>query len=124
LVLRDLSCRIESGEKVGIVGRTGAGKSSLTLALFRILESTAGSIFIDGEDISKMGIHDLRRQITVIPQDPIIFSGTLRLNLDPFDEYTDETVWRALELAHLKPFVKGLDKSLEYELTEGGDNLR
>ncbi|XP_031616914.1 multidrug resistance-associated protein 1 isoform X6 [Contarinia nasturtii] len=123
LVLRGLTFTINGTEKVGIVGRTGAGKSSLTLALFRIIESAGGSIVIDGEDISKLGLHTLRSRLTIIPQDPVLFSGSLRLNLDPFGQKSDEEVWRALELAHLKAFVKGLTAGLNHEVTEGGENL-
>lgn len=123
-VLKDIKCSISPSEKIGIVGRTGAGKSSLTLGLFRILESTWGSIVIDGRNIRDMGLHELRKKLTIIPQDPVLFSGTLRVNLDPFELYSDETIWRALENAHLKEFVMSLDKKLEFECTEGGENLR
>jgi len=118
-----VSFRIEPGEKIGVCGRTGAGKSSLALSLFRIIEASGGSIRIDGKNIAEMGLHDLRRHLTIIPQDPVIFSGTLRSNLDPFAEYSDDELWRSLELAHLQHFVKGLTAGLEYELTEGGENL-
>jgi len=101
-VLKDLSLTVKSGEKVGIVGRTGAGKSSMTLALFRIIEPTSGKIIIDGIDVTKIGLHDLRSKLTIIPQEPNLFAGTLRLNLDPFDEYSDQNLWTALENAHLK----------------------
>lgn len=101
----------------------GAGKSSLTLALFRIIESAGGQIIIDGEDISKLGLHTLRSRLTIIPQDPVLFSGSLRLNLDPFGQMSDDEVWRALELAHLKSFVKGLTAGLNHEVSEGGENL-
>ncbi|KAG5674806.1 hypothetical protein PVAND_004754 [Polypedilum vanderplanki] len=123
LVLRGISFRVNGGEKVGIVGRTGAGKSSLTLALFRIIESAGGTIIIDGQDISKMGLHALRSRLTIIPQDPVLFSGTLRINLDPFNKYSDEEIWRSLEHAHLKHFVKGLAAGINHEITEGGENL-
>ncbi|XP_066545950.1 multidrug resistance-associated protein 1 isoform X2 [Amia ocellicauda] len=123
LALRDITVTIEGGEKVGIVGRTGAGKSSLTLGLFRIIESGGGEICIDGVDIAGLGLHDLRSRITIIPQDPVLFSGSLRMNLDPFDLYSDEEVWRSLELAHLKTFVSGLPDKLEHECSEGGENL-
>ncbi|XP_035783639.1 multidrug resistance-associated protein 1-like [Anopheles albimanus] len=123
LVLRGISFAVEGGEKVGIVGRTGAGKSSLTLALFRIIESAGGSIIIDGQDISKLGLHALRSRLTIIPQDPVLFSGTLRINLDPFNVHTDDEIWKALEHAHLKSFVKGLTAGISHEVTEGGENL-
>ncbi|XP_004680601.2 PREDICTED: canalicular multispecific organic anion transporter 1 [Condylura cristata] len=123
LVLRGITCDIRSTEKVGVVGRTGAGKSSLTNCLFRILEAAAGQITIDGLDIASIGLHDLREKLTIIPQDPVLFSGSLRMNLDPFNHYTDEEIWKALELAHLKPFVSGLKLGLGHEVTEAGDNL-
>lgn len=123
LVLKDITCRIQPSEKVGIVGRTGAGKSSLLLGLFRIIESARGNIYIDGVDISKLGLHDLRSKLTIIPQEPVLFSGTLRMNLDPFDVHLDTTIWRALEHAHLKSFVESLPNKLYHNCTEGGENL-
>ncbi|KAG8222673.1 hypothetical protein J437_LFUL002555 [Ladona fulva] len=105
LVLKGINCTINGGEKVGIVGRTGAGKSSLTLALFRIIEAAGGSIYID----------DL--------EDPVLFSGTLRMNLDPFETHSDMEIWTALEHAHLSSFVKSLSAGLQHEVTEGGENL-
>ncbi|XP_044166542.1 ATP-binding cassette sub-family C member 3-like [Acropora millepora] len=123
LVLKQINCDIKPGEKIGIVGRTGAGKSTLTLALFRILERAGGKILIDGIDISKLGLQDLRSRLTIIPQDPVLFSGTLRLNLDPFDSHTDEELWGILELSHLKNFVSGLEQGLLYPVTEEGGNL-
>lgn len=123
LVLRGISFRVNGGEKVGIVGRTGAGKSSLTLALFRIIESAGGAILIDGEDIAELGLHSLRSRLTIIPQDPVLFSGSLRINLDPFETCSDEEVWRALDHAHLRSFVKTLTAGLNHEITEGGENL-
>nr|QNH67943.1 ATP-binding cassette transporter subfamily C member 1 X4 [Brachionus plicatilis] len=122
-VLKDINCHIKSQEKVGIVGRTGAGKSSLTLGLFRILESNYGKIEIDGIDIKTIGLHELRKKLTIIPQEPVLFCGSLRTNLDPFEEYCDEKILEALEHAHLKEFVDSLPNGLEYECTEGGDNL-
>ncbi|XP_077843252.1 multidrug resistance-associated protein 1 isoform X1 [Macaca mulatta] len=109
--------------QVGIVGRTGAGKSSLTLGLFRINESAEGEIIIDGINIARIGLHDLRFKITIIPQDPVLFSGSLRMNLDPFSQYSDEEVWTSLELAHLKGFVSALPDKLDHECAEGGENL-
>ncbi|KAG8435477.1 hypothetical protein GDO86_013419 [Hymenochirus boettgeri] len=123
LVLHGISCTVDSMEKVGIVGRTGAGKSSLTNCIFRIIESAGGKILIDGLDISSIGLHDLRKKLTIIPQDPVLFSGNLRMNLDPFEQYTDEEIWNALELSHLKPYVEGLQEKLHYEVSEGGENL-
>ncbi|XP_075035856.1 multidrug resistance-associated protein 1-like isoform X1 [Mixophyes fleayi] len=123
MALKNINVTVQGGEKIGIVGRTGAGKSSLTLGLFRINEAAAGEILIDGYNIAKIGLHDLRFKITIIPQDPVLFSGSLRMNLDPFEKYTDEDIWSALELAHLKTFVSGLPDKLNHECAEGGENL-
>ncbi|EMP37352.1 Multidrug resistance-associated protein 1 [Chelonia mydas] len=123
LVLKNINVTINGGEKVGIVGRTGAGKSSLTLGLFRINESAEGEIIIDGVNVAKIGLHDLRFKITIIPQDPVLFSGSLRMNLDPFDKYSDEEIWTSLELAHLKNFVSSLPDKLNHECSEGGENI-
>uniref|UniRef100_A0A8C2GUE0 ABC-type glutathione-S-conjugate transporter n=1 Tax=Cyprinus carpio TaxID=7962 RepID=A0A8C2GUE0_CYPCA len=123
LALKGISVHIKEREKIGIVGRTGAGKSSLALGIFRILEAAKGQIYIDGINIAEIGLHDLRSRITIIPQDPVLFSGSLRMNLDPFDAYSDEEVWNALELAHLKNFVSELPDKLNHECSEGGENL-
>ncbi|KAM7334107.1 hypothetical protein ACRRTK_007427 [Alexandromys fortis] len=123
LVLKNLTLRVQGGEKVGIVGRTGAGKSSMTLCLFRILEAAEGEICIDGLNVAHIGLHDLRSQLTIIPQDPILFSGTLRMNLDPFGRYSEEDIWRALELSHLHAFVSSQPAGLDFQCSEGGDNL-
>ncbi|NXK32993.1 MRP3 protein, partial [Piprites chloris] len=123
LVLKGINLQVHGGEKIGIVGRTGAGKSSMTLCLFRILEAVKGEIKIDGVKISEIGLHDLRSRLTIIPQDPVLFSGTLRMNLDPFNKYSDEEIWKALELSHLKRFVSSQPSMLDYECSEGGENL-
>ncbi|XP_075422206.1 multidrug resistance-associated protein 1-like isoform X3 [Ascaphus truei] len=123
LALKNIDVTVHGGEKVGIVGRTGAGKSSLTLGLFRINESAAGEIIIDGVNIASIGLHDLRFRITIIPQDPVLFSGSLRMNLDPFEMYSDEEIWSSLDLAHLKNFVSVLPEKLNHECAEGGENL-
>lgn len=123
LVLHDISADVDAGEKIGIVGRTGAGKSSFALALFRMIEAAEGRIVIDGVEVSTIGLHDLRSNITIIPQDPVLFSGTLRFNLDPFFTYSDDQLWRALELAHLKTFASALPDGLLYKISEAGENL-
>ena len=110
--------------QVGIVGRTGAGKSSMALSLFRIIEATSGSIVIDGVTVSTLGLHDLRSHLTIIPQDPVVFSGSLRFNIDPLGGSTDQQLWAVLELAHLKTFVELLPEGLEYECGENGESLR
>ncbi|KAJ7320468.1 hypothetical protein JRQ81_019979 [Phrynocephalus forsythii] len=123
LVLQDISFQSHREEKIGIIGRTGAGKSTLTNCLFRILERAGGKIIIDGIDISTIGLHDLRGKLNIIPQDPVLFSGTLQSNLDPLGKYSDLELWDVLELCDLKPFVQSLPKKLLHEISEGGENL-
>ncbi|OWF48638.1 multidrug resistance-associated protein 1-like isoform X2 [Mizuhopecten yessoensis] len=123
LVLKGITIHIHHGEKIGIVGRTGAGKSSLTLSLFRLIEGTEGNIIIDGVRIADIGLHNLREKLTILPQDPVLFSGTLRMNLDPFDKYKDDQLWNALQQAHLSEFVKTLPGLLSYQCGEGGHNF-
>ncbi|XP_068628290.1 probable multidrug resistance-associated protein lethal(2)03659 [Battus philenor] len=121
-VLKDLSFLVMPKEKVGIVGRTGAGKSSLINALFR-LAKIEGEIIIDGRETSTLGLHELRSQISIIPQEPVLFSGTMRHNLDPFDEYPDQVLWRALEEVELKEAVMELPAGLNSRMSEGGTNF-
>ncbi|KAK0126528.1 hypothetical protein ONS95_008123 [Cadophora gregata] len=102
-ILKGLTFHAESNQRIGVVGRTGAGKSTLSLALFRFLEARAGTIVIDGVDISKVKLHDLRTRLAIIPQDPVLFSGTIRSNLDPFDEFSDVQLKQALQRVHLIP---------------------
>ncbi|CAJ0955316.1 unnamed protein product, partial [Mesorhabditis belari] len=123
LVLKGINVEIEPNEKIGIVGRTGAGKSSLTLALFRIVEADGGSIYIDDVNISKITLESLRSRLTIVPQDPVLFSGTLRINLDPFSTHDDDEIWRSLQNAHLDSFVGDLPNKLHHKITEGGENL-
>ncbi|KAG8259190.1 Multidrug resistance-associated protein 4 [Homalodisca vitripennis] len=121
-VLKNLSFTIASKEKVGIVGRTGAGKSSLIAALFRLAE-IQGEIEIDYIVTSSIGLHELRSKISIIPQEPVLFSGTVRKNLDPFDQYQDTVLWNALEEVELKEVVQDLAGGLNGKLSEGGSNL-
>ncbi|KAG0073766.1 Multidrug resistance-associated protein 1, partial [Podila epicladia] len=161
LVIKDISFTVAAGEKVGIVGRTGAGKSSLTLALFRIIEAAnshwaiashngadsdaepngidtgkapkdlekvaveedGGSIEIDGVDISTVGLETLRKHLAIIPQDPTLFAGTVRENLDPFDQVGDAELWEALERAHLKEYISTMPGGLSYEVAQNGENF-
>jgi ATP-binding cassette subfamily C (CFTR/MRP) protein 4 len=121
-VLKNISFTIKPGEKVGIVGRTGAGKSSLFQILFRMYEPT-GQIQIDGLDISQLKLTDLRSRLTCIPQEPVLFTGTIRYNLDPFEAYSDEAVWRALESVSLKQSVEAMSGGLNAGVSSGGGNL-
>ncbi|CAL8080013.1 unnamed protein product [Orchesella dallaii] len=117
-VLDNLSFEIKGREKIGIVGRTGAGKSSILSALFRLTEPS-GDIFIDGVRINDVGLHDLRKNISIIPQDPVLFSGTVRYNLDPFDQFNDDQLWEVLEEVDLKHVVPALD----WQVQDGGTNF-
>ncbi|KFP65524.1 Multidrug resistance-associated protein 1, partial [Cariama cristata] len=123
LALKHVNLTIHGQEKIGITGRTGAGKSTLAVGLLRLVEAAEGAILIDGLDIAQLGLHDLRTKITVIPQDPVLFSGSLRMNLDPLNQYTDADIWTALELTQLKNFVADLPDQLEYKCTDQGENL-
>ncbi|KAF8963069.1 hypothetical protein BGZ46_001047, partial [Entomortierella lignicola] len=148
LVLKNISFEVQAGERVGIVGRTGAGKSSLTLALFRMIEAAnshwakatnltsdsnegaggeegeyGGRIEIDGVDISTLGLVDLRQSLAIIPQDPVLFAGSVRDNLDPFNEHSDHTLWKSLERAHLKPYIQSLPGGLSFVVSQNGENF-
>ncbi|KAG0339821.1 hypothetical protein BG004_006659 [Podila humilis] len=167
LALKNISFEVKGGEKIGVVGRTGAGKSSLTLALFRMVEAAdsywaksaaaaaaaamdrgandmfveetrrpliglsegldqeggGGSIEVDGVDIATLGLKTLRQHLAIIPQDPMMFSGSVRENLDPLGEATDEELWQALERAHLKQFIGTLEGGLSYAVAQGGENF-
>uniref|UniRef100_A0A4W6CXA1 ATP-binding cassette, sub-family C (CFTR/MRP), member 4 n=1 Tax=Lates calcarifer TaxID=8187 RepID=A0A4W6CXA1_LATCA len=122
LVLRDINATFQPNEKVGIVGRTGAGKSSLVSALFRLAEPQ-GKIYIDGVLTSEIGLHDLRQKMSIIPQDPVLFTDTVRKNLDPFNQHTDDNLWKALEEVQLKSVVEELPGKLETVLAESGSNF-
>ena len=123
LVLKGLEFKINAGEKVGVCGRTGAGKSSLFSAFYRLVNKDSGSIIVDGVDINSIGLDDLRSKLSIIPQEPVIFSGTLRYNLDPFSIYSDEDVWNALEIVQLKETVAKLPNGLETVVAEFGGNF-
>ncbi|VUC27576.1 unnamed protein product [Clonostachys rosea] len=122
-VLQNLSLDFKAGEKIGVVGRTGAGKSSLALSLFRIIEATTGTIDIDDVDISAIGVLDLRQRLTIIPQDASLFEGSIRDNLDPSQEHDDTELWSALDEARLKEHVANMPGGLEAKIYEGGTNL-
>jgi ABC-type multidrug transport system fused ATPase/permease subunit len=123
LVLRGVDMEIGAGEKVGICGRTGAGKSSLMVALFRICEFDSGTIFVDGVDIMGVTLRELRRNLAIIPQDPVMFSGSLRENLDPFGEYSDAAIWAVLQQVHMADSLTKWGAGLDFEVAEQGDNL-
>ncbi|KAL5547288.1 hypothetical protein UlMin_006975 [Ulmus minor] len=122
LVLRGLTCTFPGGMKTGILGRTGSGKSTLIQTLFRIIEPAAGQITIDGINISSIGLHDLRSRLSIIPQEPTMFEGTVRSNLDPLEEYTDEQIWEALDKCQLGDEVRKKEEKLDSTVTENGQN--
>uniref|UniRef100_A0A1J3CNC7 ABC-type xenobiotic transporter n=2 Tax=Noccaea caerulescens TaxID=107243 RepID=A0A1J3CNC7_NOCCA len=122
-VLHGLSFSVSPSEKVGVVGRTGAGKSSMLAALFRIVELEKGRIMIDDYDVAKFGLTDLRRVLSIIPQSPVLFSGTVRFNVDPFSEHDDDDLWEALERAHIKDVIARTPLGLDTEVSEGGENF-
>lgn len=132
-VLKGLTFDIKPREKVGVVGRTGSGKSTMALSFFRFVEATRGSIVIDNLDIKDMGTEDLRSKLTIIPQDPTLFSGTLRSNMDPFEQFSDDDIFVALRRVHLLPSgddfeeIEGVNanvfRDLETNVSEGGKNF-
>ncbi|XP_071806257.1 ATP-binding cassette sub-family C member 9-like [Asterias amurensis] len=122
-VLKNISLKFRSGEKVGICGRTGSGKSSLTLALFRIIDTYKGRILIDDVDINQVPLSTLRQRIAIIPQDPILFNGTIRYNLDPENRRSESDLWNSLEISQLKETVKRMPEGLDSEVSEGGENF-
>lgn len=123
LVLRGVSFDVAGGNKVGLVGRTGSGKSSLLLTLFRMVEPESGVITIDGVDISTLGLRHLRSQMSIIPQEPFLFSGTVRSNLDPFNSYAEPDLWRAVESVGLKDAITALQDGLDAPVVDGGNNF-
>ncbi|TVU51018.1 hypothetical protein EJB05_02420, partial [Eragrostis curvula] len=121
-VLKGLTCILPGGKKTGIVGRTGGGKSTLIQALFRIVDPWSGQVFIDGIDICTIGLHDLRTRLSIIPQDPVMFEGTLRSNIDPLGEYSDEQIWEALNSCHLADEVRKNELKLDSIVMQDGKN--
>ena len=123
LVLQDVSIDVRGGEKIGVCGRTGSGKSSLMVALFRIQELAGGQVLIDGHDCSQVPLQELREAIGLIPQEAVLFSASVRFNLDPFNQHTDAEVWSSLEDVEMKAHVESLPGKLDELVTEGGDNF-
>lgn len=124
LILKGVSFNVKPGQKIGIVGRTGSGKSSMMVALFRIEQYFPRSaISIDGVDIGHLPLNTLRSRLGIIPQDPVMFSASVRFNIDPFSKYTDAEIWEALDAVTMKSFVESLPNKLDELVAEGGDNF-
>ncbi|PNX71965.1 ABC transporter C family member 4-like protein [Trifolium pratense] len=122
LVLKGITLSINGGEKVGVVGRTGSGKSTLIQVFFRLVEPTGGKIIIDGIDICALGLHDLRSRFGIIPQEPVLFEGTVRSNIDPTGQYTDDDIWKSLDRCQLKDAVASKPEKLDSLVVDNGDN--
>ncbi|KAH7682394.1 Xenobiotic-transporting ATPase protein [Dioscorea alata] len=121
-VLQGITCTFEGGHKIGIVGRTGSGKTTLLSALFRLVEPAGGKIIIDGINISSIGLHDLRSLLGIIPQDPTLFKGSVKYNLDPLGQHTDTEIWEVLDKCQLREAVQGKEKGLDSLVVEDGSN--
>lgn len=122
-VLRDVSFSVQAGQKIGVVGRTGAGKSSLIQALFLLCNLEQGQVWLDGIDTRTLGTEDLRSSIAIIPQDPILFQGTFRYNLDPLSRHSEQELWQVLETSDLKTYVQQQEGGLDAEVQPHGENL-
>ncbi|XP_057868476.1 ABC transporter C family member 14 [Cryptomeria japonica] len=122
LVLKGISLKIRGGEKIGVVGRTGSGKSTLIQAMFRLVEPAGGKIIVDQVDITKLGLHDVRSRFGIIPQEPVLFEGTVRSNIDPLGQYSDDQIWQSLERCQLANVVANKNGKLDSLVVDNGDN--
>ncbi|EFJ27568.1 hypothetical protein SELMODRAFT_411687 [Selaginella moellendorffii] len=122
LVLRGITCGFSGGSKVGVVGRTGSGKSTLIQALFRIVEPSSGRILVDGLDITTVNLHSLRSRLSIIPQDPVVFEGSFRYNLDPVGQYSDHEIWEVLQMCELVATITAKGEGLDSKVSGSGEN--